>query len=1111
MSSIDAVIAQARRPGNFSERRRFTLARSQAIQKLRQFALADPAAYILELVQSAIANGASWIQIERERDSVTLAYIGGGIPEEALGRLFDFLFASKDSAELGYLRELAIGINALLSFEPDRVVIESGDGSLAGTTRMELVPGKDSLDVGRPDHALAGTFIRAEGLRRSRDIERERRVLEVRCLTAPVAILYNGEPMFGYSTQRIPGLLGYGRRISFDEGDLYGTIGERTSDVRAEFALLTRGVLIEAVEHELLPDVNLGGVVCFDGLRKSADHARIVRDDRFTEMWLRLRPYAQALLGEKGVHGAVKAHEPGGEPMASAALRSWLRDARKVVIVAPELAIDGGRGVVAKEIAKLLGAKLLCVPPEQVGSLRLLAGRGVTLYTPDPAPAGPDLGFYRLGVSPPPPRPWLVQPIAVTPVTVGQLQPSSVAAALAQAIDGATELRMRVYTPASNEHRRGAEVVLLAEGREIGRSVLPTAHPGHVLVVELGCVAPSQLRNAGHFGPAGGADALVEACLRHAAPALAEASERLLAGLVDVNATLGALERGRALAALARSARLRLRRTAEGRASLCFSLVEPGPPGVDLLGLRLFMRANGEPMCARDLAALIVENEGWLLGVHAVALPGAAEIERVVLVDAELEALLIGMVGEAAYLRVDGTAGNTHGPAASDQQGYSYSAEDVKAALAAGRVVVAHYGHATPAIGRLGRFGRPGDRGPGGVPEELWMPPWSYLALASAGTLLPAQDFHLGDDEAREHGDAQAFIATAAVTGGAVTGIVGVPLVSPPAPGVLVVDERLRHVHRFAEAGHDFGVVGLLRAGSGWSASSTASVAEAVQAAIDRVYADLLARVPGMDPHSPAFARATATMLAHAGRRLAIVADSHGHLCVQEVTPLVDRILRLPLFPGRRGLPLGAWQLVRRFVESDGDVAAMRGELDVKATPPVLLDWLERTLTPASILREAAPEADHPAVDLLELDREGIARARHEPDPDAPLDAATLATTVEYWLHHLRPDLPAQRPWELRGRVWVELEDSASETLADVTGDARYWRLALYPDHWLPDWAARTARRDREALAWLLLACYARINEVFDHVTNNHEGQFQRAVADALEQGRLAVVTPRSV
>ncbi|HEY0136767.1 MAG TPA: hypothetical protein VGB85_21945, partial [Nannocystis sp.] len=291
MSTIDAVIAQARRPGNFSERRRFTLARTQAIQKLRQFALADPAAYILELIQSAVANGATWIEVVRDSETVTVAYIGGGIPESALGRLFDFLFASKDDPGLGYLRELAIGVNALMVFEPEKIIIESGDGTLAGTSRMELLAGEDRLDVGRPDHALSGTFIRAEGLKRSRNVSRERSIIEMRCLAAPVPILYNSEVMFGHSRQRAPMLPGAFKRISFDEGDLYGTIGLRDpGSPRNDFALLTRGVLIENVAHTLVAGSAFGGIICFDGLRKTADHARIVRDDRMAEMWLRVLP-----------------------------------------------------------------------------------------------------------------------------------------------------------------------------------------------------------------------------------------------------------------------------------------------------------------------------------------------------------------------------------------------------------------------------------------------------------------------------------------------------------------------------------------------------------------------------------------------------------------------------------------------------------------------------------------------------------------------------------------------------------------------------------------------------------------------------------------------------
>ena len=108
------------------------------------------------------------------------------------------------------------------------------------------------------------------------------------------------------------------------------------------------------------------------------------------------------------------------------------------------------------------------------------------------------------------------------------------------------------------------------------------------------------------------------------------------------------------------------------------------------------------------------------------------------------------------------------------------------------------------------------------------------------------------------------------------------------------------------------------------------------------------------------------------------------------------------------------------------------------------------------------------------------------------------------------PDLPAMRPWDRRGHVWIELEGGDEEDeFASVTGDAQMWSVSLRRDHWLPRWASATGRHDREAIAWLLLACYARVNEVFAEVTNHHEGQMQQAVADALATGRLALVVPR--
>ena len=120
MSSISAVIERAKAGGTYSERKRFSIARGRAIEKMRRFALADPYFYILELIQAAVANEAEYIEISIEDGDVTLAYIGGGLARDDLSNLFDYLFASKDRADIGHLRELALGINAVLLFKPSR-------------------------------------------------------------------------------------------------------------------------------------------------------------------------------------------------------------------------------------------------------------------------------------------------------------------------------------------------------------------------------------------------------------------------------------------------------------------------------------------------------------------------------------------------------------------------------------------------------------------------------------------------------------------------------------------------------------------------------------------------------------------------------------------------------------------------------------------------------------------------------------------------------------------------------------------------------------------------------------------------------------------------------
>ena len=78
MAAIDDVIARSRRPGGFSQRRHFTLARQAAIRKMRQFALADPHFYVCELIQAAIGSGAQYVDIVTTDSEFRLSYVVAG-------------------------------------------------------------------------------------------------------------------------------------------------------------------------------------------------------------------------------------------------------------------------------------------------------------------------------------------------------------------------------------------------------------------------------------------------------------------------------------------------------------------------------------------------------------------------------------------------------------------------------------------------------------------------------------------------------------------------------------------------------------------------------------------------------------------------------------------------------------------------------------------------------------------------------------------------------------------------------------------------------------------------------------------------------------------------
>ena len=119
MSDLDALVARAKSPGKFVERRHFTLSREKAIEKQREFALRHPQQYVLELVQAAVFAGATYIAIDSRPGSLLLAWVGGvDIGEDELESLLDYLFADRTKASTRHLVQLAVGVNAILQRNP---------------------------------------------------------------------------------------------------------------------------------------------------------------------------------------------------------------------------------------------------------------------------------------------------------------------------------------------------------------------------------------------------------------------------------------------------------------------------------------------------------------------------------------------------------------------------------------------------------------------------------------------------------------------------------------------------------------------------------------------------------------------------------------------------------------------------------------------------------------------------------------------------------------------------------------------------------------------------------------------------------------------------------
>lgn len=300
MSQLDDLLARSRSPGSFVERRKFTLSREKAIEKQREFALRHPNQYVLELVQAAVFSGATYLAIDAQSTRLLVAWVGGRpFQQRDLANLLDYLFADRTDPTTRHLVQLAVGVNALLQRRPHTLRIETGDGK--SSVRVDLdEQGTGSL--GQVTDPIAGTYLYAEfgGSWFKRFLGGsevpEQDLVEKRCLYTPVPILLNGRAPFGYRGTRHIEVFGAREQVHFDEDGRRGVIAMHHDQKVTGYRMVVGGVWISTMALPELASGPLVGVVCDDGLRKTADHGDIVQDWRLAKMMHAVQPHATSLM-----------------------------------------------------------------------------------------------------------------------------------------------------------------------------------------------------------------------------------------------------------------------------------------------------------------------------------------------------------------------------------------------------------------------------------------------------------------------------------------------------------------------------------------------------------------------------------------------------------------------------------------------------------------------------------------------------------------------------------------------------------------------------------------------------------------------------------------------
>jgi hypothetical protein len=361
--SVAALLERLREGAAQVDHGRLRVDGKRALAKLRDFRLANPHHYCLELLRAAVAGGATRVDARVDAAELQLSFDGAGFSRDVLEDLFGAALSGGKDADGARARLLAFGVVGALALKPKHIEVRSSGWLVrAGPPdHLEAAPAPEGSDV-------TGTRVqlrRAAGWRMVQwplHAAREEAAIREHTAHFPARLFLDGREL---SAVAFPGVDGLAEREKH-EGPLRLRVAVPAGRLREGPQALLKVAVHGVIVSERRCDVGalpLVGWANDDRMRRNASGSDVVDDDpAFLALQETLEEISDALLAD--LVGRLDGPDAG-------AVRPLLREcaarvaagqfkaskrARALLEGAPLLVGPGGEGVTLRAVNALAAA-----------------------------------------------------------------------------------------------------------------------------------------------------------------------------------------------------------------------------------------------------------------------------------------------------------------------------------------------------------------------------------------------------------------------------------------------------------------------------------------------------------------------------------------------------------------------------------------------------------------------------------------------------------------------------------------------------------------------------------------------------------------------------------